>query len=311
MKNWIKKFGVLTLGASLLVGAGANAVKAEEASEFEGQSVTVGIVPGSAEEVWSVVVDKAAADGIEVELVLFSDYVQPNVALQDGSIDLNAFQHIAFLDDWNAANDGNLTPVGYTFVSPMGAYSEKIASFEELQDGDTIAIPNDPTNGGRAILALEIAGVIEVDDAAGYAPTPSDITDNPLNLEFEELDAAQLPLALPDVAAAFINTNFATDAGLSLHEDAIFVDADYPEQLNEAYRNVIAAHGDNVDSPLFAKIAEYYNSDEVAKAIYDTTGGADKPAWEGAVEYKPEAEEDTEETTEEGTEETEEESSEE
>lgn len=295
MNKWIKKLGVLSLAGSLLIASGANAVKAEEASEFEDQSVTVGIVPGSAEEVWSIVVEKAEADGIEVDLILFNDYIQPNVALQDGSIDLNAFQHVAFLEDWNDANDGDLTPVGYTFVSPMGAYSESIASFEELQDGDTIAIPNDPTNGGRAILALEIAGVIEVDDEAGYAPTPSDITDNPLNLNFEELDAAQLALTLPDVAAAFINTNFANDAGLSLHEDAIFVDADYPEQLSEAYRNVIVAHGDNIDNALFAKIVEYYNSDEVAKAIYDTTGGADKPAWQDAVEYNPEAEESSEE----------------
>lgn len=296
MKKWLKKLGVLGLAAGLWASTGVGAASAQEdASQFEGETVTVGLVPGSAEDVWSIVVEKAAADGIELEIVLFNDYVQPNIALQDGSIDLNAFQHVAFLDNWNEANDGNLTPVGYTFVSPMGAYSDKIASLDELQPGDVVAIPNDPTNGGRAILALEIAGLIEVDDEAGYDPTPSDITDNPLELEFEELDANQLPLALPDVAVAFINTNFANDAGLSLHEDAIFVDADYPEQLNEGYRNVIAAHGDNVDNDLFAQIVSYYNSDEVAKAIYETTDGADKPAWEGAVEYQPEEGEDGEE----------------
>lgn len=278
MSKWLKSLGVLSLAASLLAGA-TTGVQAQ--GEFEGEEVKVGIVPGSAEEIWDVVVEKAEADGITVELVLFSDYIQPNIALQDGSTDLNAFQHVAFLDDWNASNDGTLTPLGYTFVSPMGAYSENISSFEELQDGDKIGIPNDPTNGGRAILALELAGVIEVDDEAGALPTVSDITDNPLNIKFEELDAAQLPISLPDVAASFINLNFATDAGLKL-EDAIFVDADHPEDLNEAYKNVIATREDNKENPLFLKIVEYYQSEEVAQAIYDATNGGDKPVWEGA-----------------------------
>lgn len=279
MRKWLKRLSVLSLSASLLVGASAASVQAQ--GEFEGEEVKVGIVSGPAEEVWSVVVEKAEADGIDVELVLFSDYVQPNVALQDGSIDLNAFQHVAFLDDWNEANDGSLTGIGYTFVSPMGAYSENIASFDELQEGDTIAIPNDPTNGGRALLALELAGVIEVDDEVGPLASVNDITDNPLNIKIEELDAAQLAQSLPDVAAAFINLNFATDAGLLL-EEAIFVDADYPEELNEAYRNVIAALEENKDNPLYLQIVKYYQTEEVAQALYDTTNNGDKPAWENA-----------------------------
>ena len=129
---------------------------------------------------------------------------------------------------------------------------------------------------------MEIAGLIEVDDEAGYLPTLDDITDNPKNLEFQELDAAQLPIILPDVAAAFINLNFATDAGLSLTEDTIFVDADHPEELSEAYRNVIVAKGDNVDNPLYLQIAAYYQTVEVAQALYDTTNNGDKPAWENA-----------------------------
>src|SRR5699024_6266029 len=172
MRKWLKSLSVVGLAASLLVGASAP-VQAQ--SEFDGEEVSVGIVPGPSEEVW------------------------------------------------NEANDGSLTGIGYTFVSPMGAYSENIESLDDLQEGDTIAIPNDPTNGGRALLGLELAGVIEVDDEVGPLATVNDITDNPLNLEFEELDAAQLALSLPDVAAAFINLNFATDAGLSLDE-AIFVD---------------------------------------------------------------------------------------
>ena len=281
MKKLLAKLSVVGLAASVLLTAG-NLSNVTAQGEFDGESVTVGIVPGPAEDVWDVVVEKAAADGIEVELVLFNDYVQPNIALADGSINLNAFQHVAFLENWNEATEQDLTPIGFTFVSPMGAYSEKISSLDELVDGDTVAIPNDPTNGGRAILGLEIAGVIEVDDAAGYLPTLDDITENPKNIVFEELDAAQLPLVLPDLAAAFINLNFATDAGLSLTDDAIFVDADHPEQLSEAYRNVIVTQAENAEDPLLLQIVSYYQSVEVAQALYDTTNNGDKPAWENA-----------------------------
>lgn len=274
MKNWIKKIGVTSLAAGLLASLGATSAFAEE-------TVSVGIVSGPAEEIWEIVVNEAAEEGIEVELELFTDYNQPNVALDNGSLDLNAFQHVAFLEDWNSANDGTLAPLGFTFVSPMGTYSEKISSLDELKDGDIIGIPNDPTNGGRAILALEIAGVIEVDDAAGALATPEDITDNPLNLKFEELDAAQLAATLPDVAVAIINTNFATDAGLSL-KDAIFVDADYPDQLNELYKNVIAATEETKDNEILLRVVELYQTEAVAQAIYDLSNGGDKPIWDGA-----------------------------
>lgn len=272
MKKLIK-LSALTLVAGLVANLGT--VFAQD------EKVTVGIVPGSAEDVWQVVIDKAAQEGIEVELVFFTDYNQPNEALQNGSIDLNAFQHIAFLDNWNEANDGDLTPIGFTFVSPLGTYSQKIKTLDELPEGATIAIPNDPTNGGRALLSLELAGVIEVDDEAGILPTPEDITKNPKNVKIEELDAAQLAASLPDVDAAIINTNFATDAGLSL-KDAIFVDADYPEKLSEKYKNAIVAKEENKDNELFKKIVSFYQTKEVAQAIYDATNGGDKPAWEGA-----------------------------
>lgn len=254
--------------------------------EFEGKTVNVGIVAGPAEDVWKVVVEKAKEDGIEVKLTLFTDYNQPNEALQNGSLDLNAFQHIAFLDNWNESNKGDLTPLGFTFVSPMGTYSEKIKSLDELKDGDTVAIPNDPTNGGRALLGLELAGVIEVDDEAGILVTPNDITKNPKNIKILELDAAQLAASLPDVAAAVINTNFAKDAGLKL-ADAIFVDADYPDKLSEKYKNVIASTEANKEEALYKKIVEYYQTEEVAQAIFEYSGG-DKPIWDGAPQVEKE-----------------------
>ncbi|MHA3224566.1 MetQ/NlpA family ABC transporter substrate-binding protein [Globicatella sulfidifaciens] len=297
MKKFIKTISLTLLTSALTLPFITN-VGAEEKNEFEGEKVTVGIVPGSAEDVWQVVVDQAKAEGIEVELQFFTDYNQPNEALQNGSIDLNAFQHIAFLDNWNESNDGSLVPIGFTFVSPMGTYSEKIKSLDELPEDGTVAIPNDPTNGGRALLALELAGVLEIDDDAGILVTPQDITENPKNIKIEELDAAQLAATLPDVDAAIINTNFASDAGLSL-KDAIFVDADYPEKLSEKYKNSIVAREEDKENPLYLKIVELYQTDAVAQAIYDTTNGGDKPVWENAPVIEEKTEEAaTEETTE-------------
>lgn len=288
MKKFIKALGTLSLAGSLLVGA-ASAVQAE--GEFEGQAVKVGVVSEAEEQVWEFVAEQALEqEGIEIELVLFTDYVQPNVALQDGSTDLNAFQHVAFLQEWNEANDGDLEDIGFSYVTPLGVYSDKVTSLDELEDGALVAIPNDPTNGGRALLALELAGLIEVDDEAGILPTVNDITENSLNLEFEELEAAQVAQALPDVDAAVINNTFALDAGLST-EDAIFLDAAKPEDLKDEYKNVIAAKAENADNDLFLKVVELYQTDEVAEKLSEASQGGDVPAWSD--------EDDSEETTEE------------
>lgn len=302
MKKWLKGISSLVLASTLTLGAASGLVAAQETGQFDGESVSVGVASDYEQDVWEVVVDQAAEEGIEVEIVLFTDYVQPNMALQDGSTDLNAFQHVAFLDEWNAENDGDLVPLGFTYVAPLRAYSDKIASLDELQDGDTVAIPNDPTNGGRALLALEQAGVIEVDDAAGILPTLSDITDNPKNLEIEELEAAQLPQVLPDVAAVFVNNNFALDAGLSV-EEAIFSDGDDIESLASDYKNIIATRGEDVDNELYKYIVSLYQSETIEAKLAEVSEGADLPAWTADDAYpldltKDDAEESAEEVEE-------------
>lgn len=295
MKKFFKSLGVLSLASSVLVGA-TSAVQAQ--GEFEGETVTVGVVSEAEEQVWEFVSEQALEqEGIELELVLFTDYVQPNVALQDGSTDLNAFQHVAFLNEWNEANDGNLEALGFSYITPLGVYSESITSIEEIPEDAVIAIPNDPTNGGRALLGLELAGLIEVDDEAGILPTVSDVTDNPLNIQFEELEAAQIAQALPDVDAAVINNTFALDAGLSV-EDAIFLDAENPADLPDDYKNIIAVNGDNADSELFAKVVELYQTDEVAEKLAEASNGGDVPAWTEEGEEESDSSE-SEETTEE------------
>ena len=283
MRKWIKKLTLTSLAGLLSLTSTVAFVAAEEGSDYEGETVKVGVVGDSSKETWDAVSEKAKEEGITIETVLFTDYNQPNQALQDGSIDLNAFQHVAYLDNWNEANGGDLEPIGFTLVTKLALYSDKYQSIEDLPEGAQIAIPNDPTNGGRALLALQIAGLIKVDEEAGILPEVGDITDNPKNIELVELDASQTAASLPDVDAAFINSGYATDAGLS-PDKALFVDTDQPDQLSDSYRNVIVARSEDKDNPLYAKVIEFYQTPEIAKIITESSNGGSVPAWEGYQE---------------------------
>lgn len=275
MKKLVKKVSVLALLAGLVAPATAFA----EDKPFDGETVRVGVASDDEIEVWEFVAELAEKEGITLEVELFNDYVQPNVAVASGDLDLNAFQHVAYLEEWNKENDEDLQPIGFTYVSPLGAYSEKVSSLDELTEGAVLAIPNDPTNGGRALLLLEQAGVIEVDDAAGVLPTLKDITKNDKKLEFKELDAAQVAVSLPDVDAAIINTNYALDHDLSIEEDAIFVDTEDLAKVNEVYKNVVVTRKDDVENELYKHIVELYQSEEVAEKITEVTDGANVAAW--------------------------------
>lgn len=275
MKKLVKKISVLALLAGLVAPASAFA----EDKPFDGETVKVGVAGDDEIEVWEFVAELAEKEGITLEVELFNDYVQPNVAVASGDLDLNAFQHVAYLEEWNKENDEDLQPIGFTYVSPLGAYSEKVSSLDELTEGAALAIPNDPTNGGRALLLLEQAGVIEVDDAAGVLPTLKDITKNDKKLEFKELDAAQVAVSLPDVDAAIINTNYALDHDLSIEEDAIFVDTEDLAKVNEVYKNVVVTRKDDVENELYKHIVELYQSEEVAEKITEVTDGANVAAW--------------------------------
>lgn len=277
MKNWAKKISLVAL---LLGVSTSSLVVSAEDKGFDGQTIKVGVASDDEVEVWEFVSELAAEEGIKVEVELFSDYIQPNVAVANGDLDVNAFQHIAYLEEWNNENGEDLQPIGYTYVSPMGAYSEKVKSLDELTTGAVISIPNDPTNGGRALLLLEQAGIIEVDDKAGVLPTVKDITKNEKELEFEELDAAQVAATLPDVDAAVINTNYALDNELSLEDDAIFVDTEDLSKVNEVYKNVVATRKDDIKNELYLHIVELYQSDKVEEKIIEISKGANIAAWE-------------------------------
>lgn len=234
-----------------------------------------------ATQIWESVADRLAEEGeIKLEVITFTDYVQPNRSLEDGETDLNAFQHVAFLLDHVKQNDSSIVPIGYTFISPMGLYAaEGVDEVSQIPDGATIALPNDPTNGGRAYLLLEAAGLIQVDDAAGYTPNSAHVTANPHNFQFQELDAAQVPRALGDADAVISNTNYAVDAGWTPREDAIYIDTDHMDKVNEVYKNVIATQKDNADSEVYAKIVEEYQQPETAELLAEISNNADTPVW--------------------------------
>lgn len=266
----MKKLIQVFLGVFLLLGQFvAPSVSAEGEKEFEGEKVVVGTVSDAALELWEYIADKALEEeGIELEVVVFNDYNQPNVALQNGSLDISAFQGHPFIRSWNADNDGSVYAIANTLLMPLGLYSDKYDSVEEIPENGVIALPNDPSTLGRALLALEIAGLIEVDDEVGIFAEEEDIVGNPKNLEFLLVDPNFAALSLPDVDAALINTNFANDAGLSIN-DAIFNDAEDIEKVNPLYINTITTLEENKDNPLFLKIVELYQTEDVVEKLYE------------------------------------------
>lgn len=239
------------------------------------ETVKIGVV-NSTNEQWSdVLVPLLKEQGIEIELVYFSDYVMPNIALASGDIDLNAFQHYNYMNNWNAENaetyGSALVAIGETLIAPLSLYSEKYESVEQFQEGDTILVMNDLVNEARALALLETLGLIKLaDDIDSYA-TVLDIVENPLNLDIRELDAAMIGAQMTDtsVAAGFLNGQYATQAGYA-HEEAIAVEAYDPQ--NEAMKgivNIIAAREADAENPIYLKIAEAYQCDEV-KEVFDT-----------------------------------------
>lgn len=262
MKHILKSATAVLLCAGLLLTATACGKK-EDANIKE--TVKLGVV-GDDQRLWEKAAELAAKDGIKIEFVHFSDYNTPNDALLNGDIDLNAFQHKAFLDAYNASKNTDLVPIGRTFISPIGAYSNKIKDLKDVPQNGKVSIPNDTTNGGRSLFLLEAAGLIKLRDDIGVSPTKADIVENPKNITIDELDAAQVARTLPDVDAAVINTNLAIDAGLSPKDDAIFM-----EPLNDnssPYINYVVARAEDKDNELYKKVAAYYRTPEV-KALND------------------------------------------
>ncbi|CZR08185.1 MULTISPECIES: MetQ/NlpA family ABC transporter substrate-binding protein [Trichococcus] len=284
MKN--KTFlAAMTLSASLFLAACGNAASdsasdSSTANTDEPVKVTLGVV-GEVNEPWDYVIEELKEkENIEVELVKFTDYTTPNNALAEGEIDLSSFQTEIFMDNYNRDHGTELTTIGYTVMAPLGLYSDKIKDISELKDGDTIAIPNDVSNEGRALILLQTAGLIKLDPEAGLVPTTENVIENKLNLQFQTLESNQTARALQDVTASVINSGMAVDAGFIPSEDAVFLEP--VTEDSKPYYNVIAALSEDVDNEVFQTIVAYYQSEGTAKVIEESSKGSQFPVWDEA-----------------------------
>lgn len=236
--------------------------------------LVVGATPVPHAEILNYIKPILKEKGIDLEVKEFTDYVTPNTALNDKQLDANFFQHVPYLDDFSKKNNVKLVASVKVHVEPLGAYSKKIKSKDEIKDGFTVAIPNDATNEGRALLLLQNQGIIKLKDAFGLTQTPKDITDNPKKLKFKELEAAQLPRVLTDVDFAIINTNFALEAKLNPTSDALFI-----EDKDSPYANILTVRPDNQNDPAIKELEKVLNSPEVKKFIEDKYKGSIVPAF--------------------------------
>lgn len=289
MKN-LKK---IALGLSLvltLVGCGnkkddtnsnsspSNQAKTEDRFA-DAKIIKIGVC-GEKNEVLEDIAKRFEKDtGKKIKIVPFSDYNQPNEALNSGDIDINSFQHKKFLEDYNKSHKTDIVSVGDTLLAPMGIYSDKIKDVKEIKDGDKIAIPNDPTNGARALFLLQSAGLIEVEGKEGDAITLDNIKKNPKNLEIIELDASQTARNLTEVAASVINSGMAVDAGFIPTEDSIYLE-DKDDPAKAIYVNIFAARKEDKDSKTLENfVKNYYQTDQTKKLIEKETKGSEIPAW--------------------------------
>ncbi|WP_300648053.1 MetQ/NlpA family ABC transporter substrate-binding protein [Paenalcaligenes sp.] len=236
--------------------------------------LTVAATPVPHAELLEFVKPTLAEQGVELDIKVFTDYVQPNAQVADGHLDVNFFQHKPYLDTFNKEHKTELVSIGLVHVEPFGAYSKKIKALSELKDGALVALPNDPSNGARALLLLQQQGLIELKDPENILATSRDIVKNPKKLKFKELEAATLPRVLADVDLALINTNYALEAGLNPLNDALFI-----EGADSPYANIVATTADKADNEDVKKLMQALHSDAVRQQITEQYKGAIVPAF--------------------------------
>lgn len=254
----------------------ASTQEAEAAKDGETRVVKLGLTGVIYEDIWNPTKEKLAGEGIDLQYVQFSDFSLPNAALDAGEIDINAFQHHAYFNNDTEKNGYDLTAIGDTFIIAMNIYSDQIQSIDELKDGDTVAIPDDASNGGRALKVLESAGIIEIDPDAGANPTVSDITNYKVQVDITELGASTIPSVIPDFTIAVVNGNYALDYGID-PSTAIFKESEYDD---DSYFCLIAVKSGNADDPVYQEIVKLFQSEETKQIFEDKFGGYFVPAWE-------------------------------
>lgn len=240
----------------------------------QAQTVTVAATAVPHAEILEFVKPELAKEGVTLEIKVFTDYVQPNVQVNEGRLDANFFQHQPYLDEFNASRKTQLVSISGVHVEPFGAYSNKHTNLEKLPNRAQVAIPNDATNGGRALLLLQEAGLIKLDPQAGITATPKNIINNPKNLRFRELEAATLPRVLNQVDLALINTNYALEAGLNPSDDALVI-----EGAESPYVNILVIKQGNESKPGLVKLAAALKTPAVREFLLNKYQGAVAPAF--------------------------------
>lgn len=271
----MKKY-LLSMTALLLIflaACGGDDESGSESDLLEDGVLKVGVTAGPHEEIVEKIAEIAAEDDLEIEPVVFSDYVMPNVSLDEGDIDISSFQTEPFMDAMVEERGLDIVKVADTVTFPMGVYSESVDSLEDIPDGATLGLPGDPTNSGRALLLFEQAGLITLEEGLGVNATVNDVVENPKNLELLELDSAQIPRQLGEVDAAAINSNFAIEADLSPKDDSIFIEQD------STFVNLIAARTENKDDEVVQQFIDLYHTDEVKEFIEENFNGSVVPGW--------------------------------
>ena len=278
MKKLFALAASLVLGSALVfAGCGSDKTANAGGSDKKEVTLTVGASPPPHAEILEQVKPIVAKKGINLKIVEFTDYVKPNIALNDKELDANFFQHVPYMEKVAKEHNENLVAVAKVHVEPMGVYSKTIKDKDlknAVPDGAKVAITNDTTNEGRALLLLQKAGLITLKDPKNLSSTPADITSNPKHLQFVELDAAQLPRSLDDVALAVINTNYALEAKLNPLKDALVI-----EDKNSPYANVLTVRAGDENRPEIKELAAALNSPEIKKFIEDKYQGAIVPAF--------------------------------
>lgn len=277
MKKKSILLSIFAIFSFILVACGGT----EDASvSTEVEQVKVGVfgdIDANGNQQWQHIAEVAGEEGIEIEFVSLSDYVTPNTSLAAGDIDMNAFQTVIHMESFIDESGEDFVSIGDTTFNPLGFFSNKISDVSEIEEGFKVTIPNDASQGGRALVLLQTAGLITVDPDKGLLPTPEDVIDNPLNLEITPVEANQTARALDDVDFSVINNDVATNAGLVPSEDAF-----YRESVSEEtkpYINVLTVRREDENNETLKRIVEIYHTDEVKEIIKESTKGSSIPAW--------------------------------
>lgn len=260
----------LTLGLSACGGGGDDSSSDASGTPAADEPIRIGVV-GASEEHWKIFQQKAEEAGFDVEIVDFTEYTQPNPALSQGQLDLNQFQHILYLAQYNVEAGDDLVPVGATAIYPLGLYSKQYTSVDEIPDGSEIAIPNDPTNLARALLVLQDAGLVTLKDGGSAFSTEADVVADESRVTVTPVDAQQTALALDSVAASIINNDFLTDAGID-PDSALYAD-DADSDAAKPYINIWAARAEDADNQRYLDLIKIYEDPEVQDALQKASGG--------------------------------------